>query len=63
MERKIRTIPKKKMKGIKAMSPFIIEELMLLGLRLLNNKKGEENDEKNRNFTSRTNLMKQLNLF
>ena len=39
MAREIRTIPKKKMKGIKAMSPFIIEELVLLGLRLLNNKK------------------------
>ena len=46
MERKIRTIPKKKMKGIKAMSPFIIEELVLIGLRLLNNRKREENDEK-----------------
>ena len=33
------------MKGIKAMSPFMIDELMLLGLRLLNNKEGEENDE------------------
>lgn len=39
MERKIRTIPKEKMKGIKAMSPFVIDELMLLGLRLSTIKK------------------------
>ena len=45
MERKIRTIPKGKMKGIKAMSPFIIDELMLLGLRLLNNTEERENNE------------------
>ena len=45
MKRKIRTIPKEKMKGIKAMSPFMIDELMLLGLRLFNNEEGEENDE------------------
>lgn len=45
MERKIRTIPKETMKGIKAMSPFVIDELMLLGLRLLNNKEGEGNNE------------------
>ena len=46
MERKIRTIPKEKMKGIKLMSPFIIDELVLFGLRLLNDKEGEENNEK-----------------
>lgn len=46
MERKITTIPKKKMKGIKAMSPFMIDELMLVGLRLFNNKEGEGNNEK-----------------
>ena len=45
MERKIRTIPKEKMNGIKVMSPFVIDELMLVGLRLLNDKEGEENDE------------------
>ena len=50
MKKKIITIPKEKMKGIKAMSPFIIEELVLIGLRLLNNKKGEENDEKIENL-------------
>lgn len=33
------------MKGIKAMSPFVIDELMLFGLRLLNDKEGEENNE------------------
>ena len=36
MERKIKTIPKEKMNGIKAMSPFVIDELMLLGLKLSN---------------------------
>ena len=45
MERNIRTIPKKKMKGIKAMSPFVVDELMLVGLRLFNNKEGEGNNE------------------
>lgn len=45
MERKIKTIPKEKIKGIKAMSPFMIDELMLVGLRLFNNKEGEGNDE------------------
>ena len=41
MKRKIKTIPKEKMKGIKAMSPFMIDELMLVGLRLFKNKEGE----------------------
>lgn len=45
MERKIRTISKKKMEGIKAMSPFVIDELMLLGLKLSNYKEGEESHE------------------
>lgn len=45
MERKIKTIPNEKMNGIKAMSPFMIDELMILGLKLLNNKEGEENNE------------------
>lgn len=62
MERKIRTIPKKKMKGIKAMTPFIIEELVLIGLRLLNNRKGEENDEKQK-FYIKNEFDEQLNLF
>ena len=50
MERKIRTIPKEKMNGIKAMSPFMIDELMLLGLRLFNNKEGEGNNEKHQSI-------------
>ena len=41
MERKIHPIPKEKMKGIKSMSPFVIDELMLVGLMLLNDKEGE----------------------
>lgn len=45
MERKIKTIPKEKIKGVKAMSPFVIDELILFGLRLLNDKEGEENNE------------------
>ena len=46
MEKKIITIPKEKMKGIKASSPFWVDiDLMLLQLRLKNNKK-EKNDEK-----------------
>lgn len=45
MERKIKTIPKEKMKGIKAMSPYQIDEIVLLGFGLLNDKEGEENDE------------------
>lgn len=46
MESEIRKIPKSKLRKIKAMSPFMIDELMLLGLRLLNNKEGEGNNEK-----------------
>ena len=38
MERKIRTIPKEKMKGIKEMSPYQIDELVLLKFKLLNAK-------------------------
>ena len=44
----IKTIPKEKMKWIKEMSPYMIDELMLLGFELLNNKQGEENDEKSK---------------
>ena len=46
MESKIRTIPKSKLRKIKEMSPFMIDELMLVGLRLLNDKEGEENVDK-----------------
>lgn len=45
MEDKIRTIPKSKLRKIKKMSPYQIDELVLLGFALLNNKEGEENDE------------------
>lgn len=45
MGRKITTIPKEKMKGIKAMSPYQIDEIFLLGFGMSNNKEGEENDE------------------
>ena len=48
MGSKIQTIPKEKMKGIKEMSPYMIDELMLLGFELLNNKQREENDEKSK---------------
>ena len=41
MERKIRTIPKEKMNGIKEMSPYQIDEIVLLGFGLLNNKEEE----------------------
>ena len=44
--KKIKTIPKEKMKGIKEMSPYMIDELMLLGIHLSNIKEREENDEK-----------------
>ena len=45
MESEIRTIPKERMKRIKKMSPYQIDEVVLLGFGMLNNKEGEENDE------------------
>lgn len=45
MESEIRTIPKEKMKRIKEMSPYKIDEVVLLGFGMSNNKEGEENDE------------------
>ena len=45
MESEIRTIKKERMKRIKEMSPYQIDEIFLLGFGLLNNKEGEENDE------------------
>ena len=45
MESEIRTIPKEKMKRIKNMSPYQIDEIFLLGFGMSNNKVGEENDE------------------
>ena len=48
MGSKIRTMPKEKMKGIKEMSPYMIDELMLIGIHLSNIKEKEENDEKSK---------------
>ena len=45
MESEIRTIPKERMKRIKEMSPYQIDEIVLLGFVLLNDKEREENDE------------------
>ena len=45
MEDEIRTIPKERMKRIKEMSPYKIDEIFLLGFGMSNNKEGEENDE------------------
>ena len=45
MESKIRTINKERMKRVKKMSPYQIDEIVLLGFGLLNDKEGEENDE------------------
>ena len=45
MEDEIRTIPKSKLMKIKKMSPYQIDEVVLLGFGMLNNKEGEENDE------------------
>ena len=45
MESEIRTIQKSKLRHVKEMSPYQIDEVVLLGFGLLNNKEGEENDE------------------
>lgn len=45
MESEIITIPKSKLRKIKEMSPYQIDEIFLLGFVLLNDKEGEENDE------------------
>ena len=45
MESEIRKIPKSKLRKIKEMSPYQIDEIFLLGFVLLNDKEGEENDE------------------
>ena len=45
MESEIRTIPKERMKRIKEMSPYQIDEIFLLGFGMSNNKEGEENKE------------------
>ena len=46
MESEIRTIPKERMKRIKEMSPYQIDEIFLLGFGMSNNKEGEENMDK-----------------
>ena len=48
MEREIRTIPKERMKRIKEMSPYQIDEIFLLGFGMSNNKEGEENVDKHK---------------
>ena len=45
MESEIRTIQKSKLMKIKEMSPYQIDEVVLLGFGMSNNKEGEENDE------------------
>ena len=45
MESEIRTIPKSKLRKIKEMSPYQIDEIVLLGFGISNNKEGEENNE------------------
>ena len=45
MESEIRTIPKERMKRIKEMSPYTIDDVVLLGFGMSNDKEGEENDE------------------
>lgn len=45
MEDEIRTIPKESMKRIKEMSPYQIDDVVLLGFGMSDNKEGEENDE------------------
>lgn len=42
MESEIRKIPKRKLRKIKEMSPYQIDELFLLGFVLLNDKEGEK---------------------
>ena len=42
---KIKTIPKSEVRKMKKMSPYLIEELVLLTFGLLNDKEGEENNE------------------
>ena len=46
MESEIRTIPKERMKRIKEMSPYQIDEIFLLGFGMPNNKEVEENMDK-----------------
>ena len=41
MESEIRTIPKSKLRKINEMSPYQIDEVVILGFGLLNDKEGE----------------------
>ena len=41
MESEIRKIPKSKLRQVKEMSPYQIDEVVLLGFGLLNDKEGE----------------------
>ena len=47
---KIKTIPKSDVRKVKKMSPYQIEELVLLTFGLLNDKQGEENNEETENL-------------
>lgn len=46
MKDEVKTIPKRDVRKMKKMSPYLIEELVLLTFGLLNDKEGEENNEK-----------------
>ena len=46
MESEIRTIQNSKLRKIKEMSPYQIDEIFLLGFVMSNNKEGEENMDK-----------------
>ena len=45
MKDEIKTIPKSEVRKTKKMSPYLIEELVLLAFGLLNDKEGEENND------------------
>ena len=45
MESEIRKIPKSKLRQVKKMSPYQIDDVVLLGFGMSDNKEGEENDE------------------
>lgn len=49
MESEIRKIPKSKLRKVKKMSPYQIDDVVLLGFGMLNDKEGEENDEEMKN--------------
>ena len=45
MESEIRTIQKSKLRKVKKMSPYQIDDVVLLGFGISNNKEGEEKYE------------------